>query len=298
LIAQPQEVIVMSDMKKAYEVAAIAVRQSLAEQRPEDLHLLNKLRKQDVAVYAGSFDRVEDILMCLNVPCTMNPDVSTKLDAQIIFVNCSSSYDKALIEHLSQRVNEGKWLVSSDWALGQFIEPAFPGMVKFTGRATGDEVISVEPSLNSLWSDVVVLGADPQWWLEGSSHPIEVLNPDKVAIEAASHDLLSRHSAPVVAVSFDWGKGHVFHVISHFWCKRSRTPTQRHQGPCTDFLKAGMKLSDDSIDKVLAIAQIKADTLNFAQLQSAVTSTELIAQLCIRAARAVPVKSRSGIFAW
>lgn len=287
----------MSDMKKAYEVAAIAVRQRLVEQRPEDLHVLNKLRKQDVAVYAGSFDRVEDILACLNVPCTMNPDAS-KLDAQIIFVNCSSSYDKALIEHLSQRVNEGKWLVSSDWALGRFIEPAFPGMVKFTGRATGDEVISVEPSLNSLWSDVVVLGADPQWWLEGSSHPIAILSPDKVAIEAASHDLLSRHSAPVVAVSFDWGKGHVFHVISHFWCKRSRTPTQRHQGPCTDFLKAGMKLSDDSIDKVLAIAQIKADTLNFAQLQSAVTSTELIAQLCIRAARAVPVKSRSGIFAW
>jgi hypothetical protein len=132
--------------------------------------------------------------------------------------------------------------------------------------------------------------------LEGSSHPIAILNPDKVAIEAASHDLLSRHSAPVVAVSFDWGKGHVFHVISHFWCKRSRTPTQRHQGPCTDFLKAGMKLSDDIIDKVLAIGRIKADTLNFAQLQSAVTSTELMAQLCIRAARAVPVKSRSGIF--
>jgi hypothetical protein len=88
-------------------------------------------------------------------------------------------------------------------------------MVKFTERATGDEVISVEPSLNSLWSDVVVLGADPQWWLEGSSHPISILNPEKVAIEAASHDLLSRHSAPVVAVSFDWGKGHVFHVISH-----------------------------------------------------------------------------------
>ena len=287
----------MNDMKKAYEVAAIAVRQRLTEQRPEDLHVLNKLRKQDVAVYAGSFDRVEDILACLNVPCTMNPSAS-KLNAQIIFVNCSSSYDKALIEYLSQRVNEGKWLVSSDWALGRFIEPAFPGMVKFTGRATGDEVISVEPSLNSLWSDVVVLGADPQWWLEGSSHPIEVLNPNKVEIEAASHDLLSRHSAPVVAVSFDWGKGHVFHVISHFWCKRSRTPTQRHQGPCTDFLKAGMKLSDDGIDKVLAIAQIKPDTLNFAQLQSAVTSTELIAQLCIRAAKAVPAKPRSGIFAW
>lgn len=287
----------MSDMQKAYEVAAIAVRQRLAEQRPEDLQVLNKLRKQDVAVYAGTYDRVEDILACLNVPCATNPDAQ-KLNAQIIFVNCSNSYDKALIEYLSQRVNEGKWLVSSDWALGGFLEPAFPGIVKFTGRATGDEVISVEPSLKSLWSDVVVLGADPQWWLEGSSHPIVILNPAKVTIEAASHDLLARYSAPVVAVSFNWGKGHVFHVISHFWCKRSRTPTQRHQGPCTDFLKAGMKLSDNGIEQVLTISRIGADTLNFAQLQSAVTSTELIAQLCIRAARAVPTQPRSGIFAW
>lgn len=56
----------MSDMKKAYEVVAIAVRQWLAQQHPEDLTGLNTLRKSDVAVYAGSFDRIEDILACLN----------------------------------------------------------------------------------------------------------------------------------------------------------------------------------------------------------------------------------------
>ncbi len=49
---------------------------------------------------------------------------------------------------------------------------------------------------------MVVLGAEPQWWLETSSHSIEILNPNKVTIEAASHDLLVRHKAPVVAVSF------------------------------------------------------------------------------------------------
>jgi len=159
----------MSDMKKAYEVAAIAVRQRLAEQHPEDLQVLNNLQKQDVAVYAGSYDRVEDVLACVKIPCTMNPD-ARQLDAQIIFVNCSGGYDTALTRYLSQRVTEGKWLVSSDWALGGFLEPAFPGMVKFTGQKTVEEVISVEPGLNSLWADVVVLGADPQWWLEGITH--------------------------------------------------------------------------------------------------------------------------------
>lgn len=278
----------MNDMQTAYKVAALAVRQRFAEQHPDALEVLDCMVPGDIAVYAGSFDRVEDILRCLDVPCEMNPDAKS-LKAQIIFVNCSSSYDQQLITQLRQQVEAGKWLVSSDWALGRFVAPAFPSMVAWNQRATGDEVISVEPSLDSLWSEVVVLGADPQWWLEGSSHPIEVLNPQKVRVEAASHDLLSRHNAPVVAVSFDWGKGHVFHVISHFWCKRSRALTPRHREPCTGFLKAGMRLSDEGIEKVLQQAGIQPDTLNFAQLQSAATSTELIAQLCVRAVRSLAI---------
>lgn len=43
LVAQPQEVRVMNNMKKAYEVSAIAIRQRLAEQRSEDLQVLNGL---------------------------------------------------------------------------------------------------------------------------------------------------------------------------------------------------------------------------------------------------------------
>ncbi|NES82125.1 MAG: hypothetical protein F6K10_12380 [Moorea sp. SIO2B7] len=272
----------MTNMQTAYKVASIAVRQRFAEQHPDYLEILNNLHKDDVAVYSGSYDHVEKILDCLGVGFTMNP--KTK-DTQyiIIFLNCSGYYDSRLINHLKEQVEAGKWLVSSDWALGYFISQAFPNMVRWNKKTTGDEVIAVEPNLNSLWSEVVILGAEPQWWLENSSHPIEVTNPEKVTIEAASHELLAKHNAPVVAVSFDWGKGYVFHVISHFWCKRSRALTLRHQGPCTDFLKAGMKLSDEGVEKVLNQAKIKANTLNFAQLQSAATSTELVAQLCVRA---------------
>lgn len=274
----------MTDMQTAYQVAATAVRQRFGEQHPEDLKILNNISKDEVAVYSGSFDRVEDILNCLGVPVLMNPDAN-KLEAKIIFVNCSGSYHQDLISQLARQVEAGKWLVSSDWALGHLIAKAFPNTVQWTQRSTSDEVIAVEPSLNSLWSEVVVLGAEPQWWLESSSHPIEILNFEKVRIEAASHELLVRYNAPVVAVSFDWGKGHVFHVISHFWCKRSRTPTPRHQAPCTDFLKTGMKLSDEGVEKVLHQAGINPYTLNFAQIQSAATSTELVAQLCVRAVK-------------
>jgi hypothetical protein len=97
--------------------------------------------------------------------------------------------------------------------------------------------------------------------------------------------MLSKYSAPVVAVRFDWGRGHVYHVISHFWLKRSRTPTARHQRPCTEFLRDGMKLTSEGIERVMKDAKLSAESIDFASLQSAVTSTELIAQLCIRALR-------------
>ena len=272
----------MSDMQTAYKVAAAAVRQRFAEQHPENLNILNQIKKDDIAVYSGHFDKVEEVIKCLQVPYKMNPNAQ-KIKAEIIFVNCSGSYDHQLITDLSKQVENGKYLVSSDWALGNFIAKAFPNTVKANSKSTKDEVISVEANLNSLWSEIVVLGADPQWWLEASSHPIEILSPDKVRIEAASHDLLRSYNAPVVAVSFDWGKGHVFHVISHFWCKRTRVLTPRHKARCTDFLEAGMKLSQEGIEKVLRDSDIKANALNFAQIQSAATATELIAQLCVKA---------------
>lgn len=271
----------MKGMQKAYQVAAVAVKQRFSEQRPKDLRILNKISQKDIAVYLGSYDHVEEIFQCLNLPIQINPDPE-KLDAKIIFVNCSNSYDNKLINSLKKQVENGKWLVTSDWALGNFISHAFPNTIRWNKEQTKDEVISVEPSLNSLWSEVVVLGADPQWWLEASSHPIEILS-SRVTIEAASHDLLVRHKAPVVAVSFDWEKGHVFHVISHFWSKRSRALTKRHQGVCTDFMEAGMRLTDDGINTVLSKTNIKPDTLNFAQLQSAATATELVVQLCVDA---------------
>jgi hypothetical protein len=274
----------MSDMQTAYRVAALAVRQRFAEQHPDGLEVLNRISRDDVAAYSGSYDQVEGVLRCLGMPATVDPDAAA-LKAPIVFANCSGSYDRRLVDRLGQYVENGGWLVTSDWALGELLQHAFPDTVRWTQQRTGDEVVSVEPSLDSLWSEVVVLGADPQWWLEGSSYPIEVLDPEKVRIEAASHDLLARYAAPVVAVRFGWGKGQVFHTISHFWHKRSRTPGERYRGPCTDFMKAGMRLSDEGIEDVLRKAAIKPDTLNFAMLQSAATATELVAQLYVHAAR-------------
>jgi hypothetical protein len=276
----------MAEMANAYKLAAAAVRQRFAEQHPDDLAGLDRIEAGDVAAYSGSFDQAEEVFRCLGVPVTVDPDPQG-LKARIVFSNCSNSYPPGLVERARDHVEQGHWLVTSDWSLDHLLEPAFPNTVRWTRQGTLEEVVAVEPALGSLWSEVVVLGADPQWWLWGS-HPIEVLDAEKVRVEAASHDLLVRYGAPVVAVTFPWGQGHVFHVISHFWAKKSGTPTLRHTGPGVDFLRAGMRLSEEGIGKVLRDTGLAADAVNFAMLQSAATATELVAQLCVRAKRDTP----------
>lgn len=271
----------MSDMKKAYQLAAFAVRRRFFEQHPDDLARLDRLKAEEVAVFQGSYDSVEKVLRLLGVPFRIYAKAK-KQAPKIVFLNCSGGYSPTLTKPLAGWVKDGTWLVSSDWALPQ-LERMFPGTVRRTAGSSWDEVISVEPYLDSLWSEVAVLGADPQWWLESGSYPIEVMDPQKVKIEAASHELLVRYGAPAVAVRFAWGKGQVFHVMSHFWHKRSRTPTSRHQGPGVDFLRVGMRLSDEGIEEVLRQAKVKPEEVNFATLQSCATATELIAQLCARA---------------
>jgi hypothetical protein len=272
----------MADMTKAYRLAALAVRQRFAEQHPGHLETLNRIRNGEVAAYAGSYDQVERVLGVLGVPVEMDRN-SKRSRARMIFANCSGTCKRDLPRELARQVRDGAWLASSDWALRHIVEPAFPGMVRWTKGTTGMEVVSVEPYLDSLWNEVVVLGADPQWWLEGSSYPIEVLSPERVRVEAASHDLLARYGAPVVAVQFPWGQGNVFQVISHFWGKNTRVLTERHGGPCTDFLAAGMRLSEAGIAKVINEGRVQPGEVSFAAIQSAATATELVAQLCVRA---------------
>lgn len=271
-------------LTKAYDLAAAAVRRRLAEQHPDRLTTLDGLRKRDVAVYTGNYDTVQEVLKCLGVPYTLDAKDPA---GPVAFSNCASSADATRAGRLEGYVRGGGWLVSSDWQLNNLISTAFPNTVRWTGRrGTSNEVVGVEATTDSVWSEVVFPGIDPQWWLEGGSHPITVDDPARVRVEAVSHELHVRHQAAPVAVSFDWGSGHVFHVISHFWLKQTRVLDDRYQRPCTDFLRTAMRLSEAGIAAALKEAKVKPEEVNLASIQSAVTSVELVAGLCVRAALA------------
>lgn len=76
--------------------------------------------------------------------------------------------------------------------------------------------------------------AAPVWWLEGSSYPIEILDKKKVKVLVRSEELKRRYKHDPVIISFEWGKGVVYHMISHFYLQRSETRTQK-QGNSSSF---------------------------------------------------------------
>ena len=111
-------------------------------------------------------------------------------------------------------------------------------------------------------------------------------------IEAASHELFVRFDAPAVSVRFEWGSGHVYHVISHLWLKRTSRPARAcFAEACARCVREGRRRSEESIYRLLSKWSGAAEEINFATLQSAATSTELVAQLCIEAVS----KSASGL---
>jgi hypothetical protein len=111
---------------------------------------------------------------------------------------------------------------------------------------------------------------DPQWWLEGSSYPIRVLDP-RVRVLITSRELGERYGEPAVAVSFDYGRGEVLHMISHYYLQRTELRTARHA-------KAGSNYAGEK--NVAADADLEGLTVG--DVESAATSARLMANVIAR----------------
>lgn len=226
------------EMLKAYQAAQRIVDEELAS---DDRLLLASMRDSDVVVVQGEYDRVEDVLTLANVPhrvITPQQVGSARLDpGQILIVNCPGNVSEAGVTAVRTFVKRGGTLVTTDWALKHVLEPALPGVVAHNGRSTGDEVVRIEikatdhPFLDGLFH----AGADPLWWLEGSSYPIRVLAPERVRVLLTSNELGARYGETPVAVAFTAGDGDVLHMISHYYLQRSELRTERHQAKWTTY---------------------------------------------------------------
>lgn len=130
-------------------------------------------------------------------------------------------------------VNAGGYLYTTDWALLEVVQKAFPGYVEFNGQTTGNDVVAVQvkQSDNNLLKHLTLSKEDPKWWLEGSSYPIRILNKDKVDVLITSREMKTKYGDAPIAIHFRYGDGQVLHIASHFYLRTSRKTRSSRRAP-------------------------------------------------------------------
>jgi hypothetical protein len=258
------------DMKKAYSVSGKALREKMRKDAPLDEEYLNRVNRSDIVVVRGEYDRVQDVLNAMELPhMRINPREVDQIKfnpSQVVFINCPGNLSREGIIRIRNFVEEGGFLVTTDWALKNVIEPAFPGMMRYNEKPTKDDVVRIEilDDGHKFLEGLLSSDEDPQWWLEGSSYPIEIIDKENVEVLITSKEMKDKYGEAPIAVSFNHGKGSVFHIVSHYYLQRSELRTERHKMAATDyFAEKGVAAEADMEDVSLGLAESAYTSASF-----------------------------------
>ena len=269
---------------RAYKAAAHITREQLRRDAPERARALDDVQQSDVVVVAGQYDHVESVLEALEVPHTViGTGHVERVDLrpeQLLIINCPGQVSSAAITRIRAFVEAGGSLFTTDWALKHVLEPAFPGVLAFEKAPTRDDVVRIEVrDAGNIYLQGVLEGQDdPQWWLEGSSYPISIVDRKRVQVLITSRELGEKYGEAPVAVWFRWGEGDVFHMISHYYLQRTELRTARHRSTADAyFAEKGVAIS-------VAMSEECAD-LSLADVESAKPSAAFMSNVIIEKKR-------------
>jgi hypothetical protein len=262
------------DRLRAYAAGARISKEKMAHEAPLDAAALEAVEAADIVVVEGCYDHVERVLDALELPYQrVTPVQMEKLPLQpeqLLVVNCPGTVARPALERIRRFVEAGGSLFTTDWALRHVIEPAFAGMLAYNERATADDVVRIEvrDHDNPFLTGVMDGRDDPQWWLEGSSYPIRILSP-AVTVLITSRELEEKYGEAAVAVTFPWGRGEVFHMISHYYLQRTELRTARHAAGAATY----------AVEKDVCMPPAMFDGLALGDVESASTSARMLANL-------------------
>ena len=105
---------------------------------------------------------------------------------------------------------------------------------------------------------------DPQWWLEGSSYPIEIMNKEKVEVLITSKEMKDKYGEAPIAVKFEYGNGSVFHIVSHYYLQRTELRTERHKMASAAYFAEKGVVADAAMEDVsLGLAESAYTSASF-----------------------------------
>ena len=270
---------IKNKMSTAYRVAQEMIKDKLKDVDEDMAAEFEELGQSEVIVSEGVHDYIEQVFNGIGLKHNLiNPQQFEKIDLdpdKIIFINCPGNVSSKGLRNLVTFVEKGGFLFTTDWALRHVIEPGFPGYIKYNNRPTNDEVVRVDilaeedPFLQSL----IGPNDDPQWWLEGSSYPIEILNHKEVDILIKSKEIEKKYGESAVFVTFDYGKGKVYHMISHFYLQRAETRTARHAKSGAEYANEKLNMDQYREEKY---KNMGIDDANLSDVEAAYSSSSMM----------------------
>ena len=229
----------MGLMIDAYQTAA----ESFKEQVEPDKDAYKRLLTQKAVVVRGCYDHTERVLDALGLSFkAVPPEALATLEIPSehpLFINCPGNLPSDSIRWLRKWVEtDGGCVVTTDWALPNCVQKAFPGFIEHNGRSTMDDVVSVAvaPEGRAMLGDLIAADDDPRWWLEGASHPIRVLDSDRVQVLIESDEMKSKYGDSPIAVRFHPGKGTAYHIVSHAYLQRTKEKSAAQEASAGTFL--------------------------------------------------------------
>ena len=270
---------IKNKMSTAYRVAQEMIKDKLKDVDEGMAAEFEELGQSEVIVSEGVHDYIEQVFNGIGLKHNLiNPQQFEKIDLdpdKIIFINCPGNVSSKGLRNLVTFVEKGGFLFTTDWALRHVIEPGFPGYIKYNNRPTNDEVVRVDilaeedPFLQSL----IGPNDDPQWWLEGSSYPIEILNHKEVDILIKSKEIEKKYGESAVFVTFDYGKGKIYHMISHFYLQRAETRTARHAKSGAEYANEKLNMDPYRKEKYMNMG---IDDANLSDVEAAYSSSSMM----------------------
>jgi hypothetical protein len=204
--------------------AADLLEKRMATERPADLVLLRRAQAKNIVVVRGSMDHIEQVLSAARIRHTViDPQQVASYDLNadmIVMVNCPGYMPDEGVRRLEKFVRAGGLLYTTDWALANVVQKAFPRTIRHNGGSTGNHVtaVTVQRDHDDLMSNMLLRkGTKPEWWLEGGSYPIEIVDTKRVEVLASSPEMGRTYKAAPVVVRFRWDDGEVIHAVSHFY---------------------------------------------------------------------------------
>jgi len=199
-------------MKKAYQASSKIMEKRMEKERPQDLEILKKVKESSTIIVAGTYDKVEMVLDLIKVPYvliqTYDLDQITLNPEQILIINCpGSGISERGLQKIKEFVKLGGFLFTTDWALLHVLEKLFPDYLRYNETPTGDDCVRVEivsKSKDNRFLEGLFEGqADPIWWLESSSYPIQILEKSKIKVLVTSREMMEKYGEPPIIILFE-----------------------------------------------------------------------------------------------